>query len=477
MTSMVFKVAILEDEELIREGIKLKYPFDENEFEVVVEHDDGHHLLSLLRDAESAPLHVVLVDIMMPKMGGLEFIEEARMIRSDLKFVIISGYDDFDYAKKGIQLGVSDYILKPVDQEELKKTMDKLKRQLQQKAEAEKLLIHEELSLWFSQKEIRPLSKKAEQWLKKEWTSDLQLYIILFGNVSNVLEEEAIYKSGSLDFPIFHLGQHNLWIHFDRSVNYADHLFQQHSHKTITVAHFDGISDYLSVPFYVNRGINSIQNILTLGERKYVKESLDKEENSQNWNKIDDKYLLLLSELKQETSQENACNRFKKILKQDIPQIIKEQAFYRIAHDFFHIDISSEWIQSFNDPNDFYQECVHLIDRQSGNDQPATGREVLQKVLQDIKHEYMKKLTLKTYAEKYHIHPNYLARIFKSECQVTFLEYLTNKRIEVAKEKLRYSNEKTYEIAAGVGFEDPRYFSQVFRKYTGLTPTEYQATC
>lgn len=125
----MYKLLLIEDEQLTREGVARFILNSNTGFEVVGEASDGEQGLQLVKDTNP---EVIITDIFMPKMNGLDLIENVREFNPDIKIVIISGHDDFKYAQRAIQLGVQEYILKPVlpDQirEILLKTRDELDR-------------------------------------------------------------------------------------------------------------------------------------------------------------------------------------------------------------------------------------------------------------------------------------------------------------------------------------------------------------
>lgn len=125
----MYKIMVIDDESIIRQGI-INALASQPDFEVVGEAADGKEGLELM--ASLLP-DLVITDICMPMMDGIELIEGSKAINPDVKFLIISGYADFEYAQKAIQLGVSDYLLKPVQTEELLGVLFRLKAELDEK--------------------------------------------------------------------------------------------------------------------------------------------------------------------------------------------------------------------------------------------------------------------------------------------------------------------------------------------------------
>ncbi len=114
------KVMIVEDEELILQGIRNILDWEQLGLEVVHLAHDGTEALQMW---EQEPVHIVVTDISMPEMDGLTLLRKIREKEEQVRFIILTGYDEFDYAREAIRLGVENYILKPIDEEELKRQL------------------------------------------------------------------------------------------------------------------------------------------------------------------------------------------------------------------------------------------------------------------------------------------------------------------------------------------------------------------
>lgn len=127
----MIKVVIVEDEELIRQGMKLTMEWEKFDCRVIGEAADGEEGMEII---ERLKPDIVFTDIRMPKMSGLAMVEQIKD-STNAKFIILSGYDEFNYAKKAINLGASGYLLKPIDDDEfeevLKNTVEKIKAEKQ----------------------------------------------------------------------------------------------------------------------------------------------------------------------------------------------------------------------------------------------------------------------------------------------------------------------------------------------------------
>ena len=126
------KVFLADDEIVIREGIRTSFPWSETEYQLVGEAPDGEIALSMIRDTKP---DILITDIRMPFMDGLAVCRVVRRQMPWIGIIILSGYDEFEYARQAIQLGVKEYMLKPITANELRQVLDRVNAQI--KAEQE----------------------------------------------------------------------------------------------------------------------------------------------------------------------------------------------------------------------------------------------------------------------------------------------------------------------------------------------------
>ncbi len=132
----MYNILIVEDEEIIRKGLSYSLDWVEYGFNIIAEAANGRQALDLVKKYEP---ELILLDINMPIMNGFELLEEIYGTY-DFEVIILTGYSEFDYAKKSIQYGVSDYLLKPIDDDELVKAIERVKKKLDEKSKINLLL-------------------------------------------------------------------------------------------------------------------------------------------------------------------------------------------------------------------------------------------------------------------------------------------------------------------------------------------------
>ena len=126
----MFKVFLVEDESVIREGLKNNIPWEECGYELVGEASDGEMALPLIR--KTVP-DVLITDIKMPFMDGLTLSSIVKKEFPEIRIVIVSGYDDFEYARKAIAIGVDDYLLKPIAKADFVRVLQKIQKEFEEK--------------------------------------------------------------------------------------------------------------------------------------------------------------------------------------------------------------------------------------------------------------------------------------------------------------------------------------------------------
>ena len=191
----LYKVILVDDEEEVREAIRKRINWEEIGYTVVAEADNGE---DALLKAEQYNPDVVLTDIQMPFMDGLTFCRKLKEIMPDVRIIIFSGYDEFEYAQEAIRQNVFDYLLKPVSEEKLRSILAKISNKLKEKYE---LLSDDTLS----GKSTKEIVKETENYLREHFREDTDLRAIAdkFGFSSSYLSK--IFTRSKGESPIKYL--------------------------------------------------------------------------------------------------------------------------------------------------------------------------------------------------------------------------------------------------------------------------------
>jgi len=532
----MYRVLIVEDETPVRKKMVENVDWASLGFQVVYDAADGQEALTYLEEHQ---VDLILTDIYMPFIDGLELIRQVRKTNKYCKVIFLTGYNEFDYAKEAIELEASQYLLKPITKKELTEVLSKTKERID-----EAIAIKRNLTLLEGEYE-RNLSFLREKLLydiiagflpenrikqayenlkcafeanfyrlgiievvnkdvvaKKIWSDDYSLLHFAMFNISKeILEEEGesrilLGEQGKI-IVIFTENQENGFVrHTYELLNEVLHTIGHIYDLPLTAGISQVYTSMSDLKYAYKEAITAIEyNVLEGYNRVIVKSDI--EPNSlMNKEKLEDYIEAILSGLK--LSQEEVMAdylklyfeqlKFDKYGLNDIKTLIlslitkvfdtynqmclkeemKEILDFKVVEKIYGLEDFSILEQKILEI--FSQLCEKL--RYSREDDK---HHMVVKALQFIEENYGDSgLDLNQISEGLNMSTSYFSRIFKKEKAQTFLEYLTQYRMEKAKELLKASDMKVYEISERVGYEDAHYFSYNFRKNVGMTPSQFR---
>lgn len=497
----MLKVLIVDDEFLVRVGLESTIPWGEYGFHVVGSARNGKEAIQLFEEHDP---DVLLTDIKMPLMGGLELIETLKKIKPLLVAIIITHYDDFNYAQEALKLGANDYVLKSeLSPENLIKTISKHIRNDSYKkevpsdqrdslfhdfcSEGDFLQIQKNCEKFLTDKSFTALIIKLYRRTENDERADSFDLIKAFDNIaSNVphtdfskktfynMHREVLYvcsyqneASGNISEQLsdyINLLKENsrLYLDIDIFVGVSSvYASTQDLHKAITEATHSlelsffepsGITLYTHTPIklytpcpkvnssflkqsIINGDLDNINN--------QIQKIMDQLETTKNIHYTKRIYLELL----------NLANEMAEEMKYNV-------RFNFEFQDFSGFESMKEYIISI------YNQLCQMKN--------VSYSFIISKCIKFIEENYMNNISLSDLADYTHKSKSYLSTLFKLETNVNFSIFLINYRIEKAKQLLRESDCKIYEIAERVGFNNPYYFSKVFKETTGLCCKTYR---
>ena len=522
-----YKVLLADDEEDIRVGISQKMDWAELGFTLVGEADNGQDALEL---AESLLPDVVLTDIKMPFLDGLEL---CRILTEQLpasKFVVFSGFDDFEYAKQAIQMNVSEYILKPINAAELSAVLRRLKDQLDRERTerqnmeffrsqyTESLPVLQELFYTRLLDGRIPPGQEAAQarrldidlyseggWVAalahigsgglKSTMAPLSIQQLLEENLSHVgcktfLDNDAAALIAALQkgFTVYDLIQ---------VLGRVCTLAGSYLGLTLTIGvgapcqQLGGLAQSAAGA----RAALDYRAFVGRGRAIYIGDLEPESGVSLSFDESDEHALASAVKLGGEAEIRSAVESLTEKLRDANPppgpynlfflelltcllkltrraNLAMEDVFGTgftgavQATDFPSLEAMGEWC---------LERCLRIqsmIHRQRSD---SAGRTVEQ-AKEFIRQHYRESdLSVERLCAHLHLSPAYFSTLFKRETGMSFTAYVTVVRMEAAAEALRGTEEKTYLIARQCGYEDPNYFSYVFKKHFGVTPTKFRA--
>ena len=477
---------LVDDEYMILEGLKQILPWRELGFEIVKTARTGTEALAYLKDAT---VDLVISDITMPEMTGIEMIDKAYQRGDKFAAIFLSGYQEFEYVKEGIRLGVKDYLVKPVDQEELLAIVEKIKIELDKtvhRQEQEQLVLENSLSRWLNDElNETDFYELMDHFGTNPFGPFTVIKILSESDILLAIVKEA-KKVGQ---PLIIAG--------------GPQQYQQ-----ITLI-FDGTSaNVLHFLAYLKRQYPKILKIFvgeTIEEWENLYESYEKVLQIEELN---DFYPDLLPTFAADLAEEIRESEFsflafnkslmigdQKTIQQELDAVFEDAVARQLQPEntryiafLLFTDISRQYptatkdiyeatIEKIRQSHTVYQ-LKELLENvlQMAKRQPVEKQfsEMTQKVIDIVQNHYRQDLTLKLVADQLHLNAVYLGQVFKKEMHNSFSQYLNQIRIKRAQQLLLHSNLNINEIADEIGYNNTNYFSKMFKKLNGITPKEFR---
>ena len=536
----MLKIFLVEDESIVREGLRDNIPWQQYGYKFVGEAGDGEMALPLIQKTQP---DVLLTDIRMPFMDGLSLSRIVHQEFPDMKIIIISGYDDFEYARQAISLGVEQYLLKPITRANMQKVLTELRIKIENEQEQKRY-----------QEKFQDETREYEQF------SRTNFFVKVFEGRMPVQDiyEAAARMSMKINAPCYNLLMFSLTEKqqgagsgfeaedFARKreellryfVRYPEHIVFRWNVNTYGVL-IKGSAEQMReltdrclenvericrpaedvLDWYAAAG-EPVERLSMLAEcyskvnhvfahrflmptvHIFTKDVTDRYMPTVESGKIGD---IDSAKLDQELIRDflvkgshDEVTDFMDSYLLSIQEALKSRMFqnYLVFHIHF---VSMAYVESLGyDKKEFLEllgedqiqevnlnreelsaylqrvlgRAIELRDRESDNQ----SKKILKKALDYIEENYTQEsLSLNTVAGEVNVSANYFSAIFSQVMEVTFTEYVTQKRMEKAKRLLRQTGKHAGDIALEVGYKDPHYFSFVFKKTQGCTPREYRS--
>ncbi|MCR6514786.1 MAG: response regulator transcription factor [Clostridium sp.] len=498
----MYKVMLVDDEKLITEGLKNLIDWEKLNLEVVATANNGEEALRKLKEEK---VHIVITDINMPVMTGLDLIKEVKGKDNKTNFIILSGYDEFSYAKKAIEYGVDSYILKPIDEEELEKTLIKLLARIEKSKKEKKDVLYKNTKLLqfingkINKEEILKIEDELNIPLRgKSYTVSS---IILNkknedGKYINI--DEIIEEYSGKNYELLHKfdGQTILINSWDLDVKNEDILKYFNFIKDKLIEKIEG--DVFIAVGDVTKDIDLLKNSLNSSNKlkKYILTEgtnicLTSEDvtNIKDYKTNFSKEIERLNKIIIEKDGSGA-KMFLEGLIDDIaltPKNIYDLSIRVVMlidkiSDEFKVDkkyvkdsLSSNIVElcSESTRDSIKAFLVSEIEELISVMYSTTKRysPVVSQIVSNIEERYSEELSLKTLAYQYNINSSYLGRIFTKEVGMSFSDYLNKVKNTKAKELILETNMKINDIAKAIGYTDTSYFYRKFKKYYGICPS------
>lgn len=508
----MYKVFIAEDEHLIRESLKrnLIQLSEKLPIELAGEAADGEVALAKILEVQP---DILLTDIRMPFMNGIELSQEVRQLLPDIQIIFISGFDEFTYAKAAIHLQVAEYLLKPIKLEELTDSLKKV---------------------------ISYLEQRDQPTIVDTYSFDVQKNLFLntlFGNQSTL--SEAIEEARRLNRQIAGKKFIVLLVANHINKNFADYerfrekmagLFEEDDNSLfsclssrfikILLFHTDEEAllrkaDQTALTLYTELNTTDAKLVVAIGNPvgriSEIQKSYETAKNLLDYSLIQTKHPILhyqdvdqkknkykgAIQLKQKIDQisnqnihvlvEELCEKtdkeenpllFRLILLNELNQLAEEkntqiQETFTTASPTKISAILSEPLLFRN----YLNQILNFLKKSIIDESMGQYRDLLDQATLYIKQNYSDTdLSLGSVAKHINLSSSHFSTIFSQALGKTFIEYLTEQRLKKAKQLLKDTDWKLSNIASEIGYNDPNYFSYLFKRKEGVSPKDYRKT-
>lgn len=530
----MFKVLIVDDENIIRRGLKNIIDWKSYGCEIVGEASTGIDGIEKIKQFHP---EIIITDICMPELDGLKMIKETTAIIPYCKIIILTGYRNFEYIKEALSLGAFDYILKPSKIEEITSILTRavatLKIDIKKEEEIKTIKNNFENSLPLLRQKLLydimfNIHDQSEYILKS-----LKLYNLNIDNFLLIIveiEEACSSEDSPMEKQHCQFGIINLFEDIfseDFTVLNVPINKKQVAFIIMPIKNFSFSQKAYKNSEALEKNINSCFNlkisiaISTLGTNalelsKKTKEVMEELQYKQfmgkhsiilyedfknfhkptYFNKQDyfEKSIFHALRIGNETNVKNILNEIYTYVDSTDLDISDIKIFYFNIIKNISYSISSDKSKDTANPessedniqesinncydtkslNLLFSEIIFNIASNIINCNPKTINSILQKAVEYMNINYSKPITLNKVAEATYVSSFYLSRLFTKHLGNNFVDYLNEIRIEKAKEYLNDTNYKAYEVAELIGINDAHYFSKLFKKHTGKTPSEYK---
>lgn len=535
------KVFLVEDEMVIRRGIKNSIDWEKEGYIFCGEASDGELAYPMI--IKEKP-DILITDIRMPFMDGLELCKLVKKELPNIKILILSGYDEFDYAKEAIRLGVTEYLLKPISSGKLLEALNGVSESIRREKEDKDLVrkymeemrenTEHEKQKFFEQMIAGNLSMAdaLETGKKYEMNLSAGMYnLLLFRFTLGKENRKSGELSGEAEYAIEKLTERLEYVfEFQRGVEGWAFLLMADNEEQMservkelskdleeimknysTIAYFGGIGQPVArlreleesfreaeralaarFTMELNRiisveDIRMAQNVDTLddieitsfGEIEKTRTMLEKFLNNGAEDEIDEFVDVYINELPEENLKSVLMRQYI-IMDAYIVMMSFCEKIEGIEGEMQaqseELKNSMKTIQTLEEIKNYIRMLLKKI---IGVRDTISGRrysDIIEIAKDQIRKTYMSdEISLNTIAAEVGMSPSYFSSIFSKEMGKTFVEYLTEIRMDRAKELLMCSSMKTSDIGYEVGYKDPHYFSYIFKKTQNCTPKEFRA--
>lgn len=506
----LFKLLIVDDELILRNGFKYLCDWNSYGFNVVGEAANGEEALLLIEELNP---HIVIVDIVMPIMNGIDFTKVIQEKYPHIKVLILSSFSEFDYVREAFKYGAVDYLLKPqLKSEQLINLLTKISNEIKEPMTSKPTPFNPSQLL----KSILIDKKNLQDIELEELSKHLPqpIFILMKSSLQNIpLQEKEKIKDKLSNIVEAHFKKYQyIEVCTDREyyvlVNISTAVEDEFYDSMIRLN--QALNNELnSIKFIVSSKFKTVQELTEINEQLtskigrlfyFCNESVIFETDIKINDGIQGEFEFDISQLiklikgfhmdeaKKYINQYFEVIKFRRLYDEyDLKRLVQNIIYnminttstleFDVSHInkgkiklFKEIDQCNDFIKILDKVNVLLDEITEIINLQIERKNSI----ILEKIIQYVEEHYNEDITLSDIADKLHLNYYYLSTYFKNQTSENLTTYINRIKIEKAQQLLRESQDTIAEISKVVGFSDHNYFSKVFKKHVGMTPSMYR---
>ena len=492
-------VMLVEDEEFILEGLRTIIDWEALDMEVIHMAHNGREALELFW---KEPCDIVVTDVEMPVLDGLGFLKALREKNTRTRCIILTGYDEFEYARKAIKLDVEDYILKPIDDEKLTEVLAQAARKLDEEDRSRAADMEEKFG-WQQFLEGNVGQEEKEKYLELLPPLKDRLVIAMMK-----LETKSLQKAGMAELLRYIREEKGhirpLYLTPDSMLLFA---YLEKGESFDGIAFFSEFQDCLEEKLGIFTFLSISEAITSYEDLQDCYKScvrLQKYRMLDGYGScVDEAHVenrtsgdvsidsMNLRKIILKKDKEGAIDYIEDLFINNLRETVDVDVLYQLSLKIALVlqDIKVEYklakVKKMQDLTDmlekiyqaediyglkkiFIGEITDIITYLHTENSHYTP--VVRQLMEEVAKNYKEDMNLKTLAYKYHMNASYLGQIFQKEVGCSFNQYLNNTKNGIAKDLILNTNMKINEIATAVGYPDTSYFYRKFKQCFGVSP-------
>lgn len=483
----MYSVLLVDDEYMILKGLEKIINWQDFGFQVVKTAKSAQAALAIL---EETSIDLIITDVNMPQINGLSLIEEAQKLAYEFEFIVLSGYQEFEYAQQSVKLGGLDYLVKPVDAKMLQQALIKTKQKLDQKKAnltnakfAHKIALEKLF-------EADLTETQQTELLENYQITDTQIMqgitVIACNQLTDFTQIEKFaeqYKQ-----KLYFKNKKQLFIAFIGSAGFlAKFVNELEGQQLIAGASFITVGETVTTMAALNSSYQQAKQLAEIYLFYANQSSFSSNHSRVEWLKQATLPKVSLLKFRQAVAigDENAINQQIEFVYTQLaqnnatPTYVRQVTFLIFSELNRQVNFAQQMYQIYANKinqSQHIEELKTLIQEILDQKQSSHSKysENIQKTLGIVQQEFQTDLNLKFISDRLHLNTNYLGQLFKKEIGESFSKYLNDYRIQIARKLLTDSQLSIADVANQVGYGNVGYFYRTFKAICGISPKEYR---